>query len=105
MPRQPRYEDFVPRFMQALFGPGDRVVLARLPPGGKWRDEPFARDDAIQALLELKDEANIYFRASAFDDSGGVKRATAHGWAQFSWISTTQGGAREGEPSRRWRTV
>mgnify|MGYP003601631145 CR=1 FL=1 len=74
MPRQPRYEDFVPRFMQALFGPGDRVVLARLPPGGKWRDEPFARDDAIQALLELKDEANIYFRASAFDDSGGVEK-------------------------------
>ena len=29
MPSQPRYEDFVPRFMQALFGPGDRVVLAR----------------------------------------------------------------------------
>lgn len=74
MPAQPRYEDFVPRFMRSLFGPGDRVVLASLGPGGKWRDEPFARDDAIQALLQLKDDANMYFRASALDGSGGYEK-------------------------------
>ena len=77
MPSQPRYEDFVPRFMQALFGPGDRVVLARLPPGGGWQNEPFARDDAIQVLLGLKDEANIYFRASAHDGEDGYTKANS----------------------------
>ena len=75
MPVQPRYEDFVPRFMRSLFGPGDRVVLARLLPGGEMRNEPFARDDAIRALLELKDEANIYFRASAHDGEDGFTKA------------------------------
>ena len=70
MPDQPRYEDFVPRFMRSLFGPGDRVVMASLKPGGVMVNEPFARDDAIQALLQLGDVPNIYFRASAHDDSG-----------------------------------
>ena len=71
MPIQPRYEEFLPRFLQALFGPGDRVVLARLPPGGIWQNASHARDDAIQILLGLKDDANTYFRASAHDGKDG----------------------------------
>lgn len=74
MPAQPRYEDFVPRFIRALFGPGDRVVLVSLKPGGAIANEPFARDDAIHALLELGDVPNIYFRASAHDGTEGYQK-------------------------------
>ena len=74
MPTQPRYEDFIPRFMRALFGPGDLVVLASLKPGGVMVNEPFARDDAIQALLELGDVPNMYFRASAHDGQAGYEK-------------------------------
>ena len=74
MPAQPRYEDFVPRFMRLLFGPGDRVVVASLKPGGVMVNEPFARDDAICALLQLGDVPNMYFRASAHDGTDGYTK-------------------------------
>lgn len=67
MPCHFTYDDFVPRFMRALFAPEDRVVLGLLPQKDVFINEPFARDDAIQALLQLMDKANIYFRASAHD--------------------------------------
>lgn len=47
MPAQPRYEDFVPRFLRSLFAPGDRVVLVSLKPGGAIANEPFARDETF----------------------------------------------------------
>lgn len=89
----------MPRFLSALFGPGDRVVLARLPPGGIWRDEPFAaRDDAIQALLQLKDIANIYFRASANDGSGGYEKGNCVRIGAF-FLDVDYGKAGHAKPS------
>ena len=99
MPAQPRYEDFVPHFLRSLFGPGDRVVVARLKPGGVMVNEPFARDDAIQALLELKDDANTYFRASVFDDSGGYEKCNCvRTQAIFLDIDYGQAGHKKASP-------
>ena len=99
MPAQPRYEDFAPRFLRSLFGPGDRVVLARLKPGGAIANEPFARDDAIQALLELGDVPNIYFRASAHDGGDGfVKANCVRTQALFLDIDYGQAGHKKQSP-------
>ena len=76
MPVQPKYEEFLPRFLQALFEPGDCVNVARLVPAApgskivKRLDASYLRDDAIKFLLPNPDMSNYYFGASAVDGTG-----------------------------------
>ena len=76
MPAQSRYEEFLPRFLQALFEPGDIVNVARLVPSTlpdkevDRLDASYLRDDAIKFLLPNADMPNYYFGASAVDGTG-----------------------------------
>ena len=73
VPIQSTYEEFVPRFLRALFAPEDRVVICRLIPRQGQRPafpgNSFPRDDAFSILFAQRDIPNIYFRASAHDGS------------------------------------
>lgn len=81
MPVQPRYEELLPRFLQALFEPGDFVNVARLVPGPGGKedvrrlDASYLRDDAIKFLLPNADMPNYYFGASAVDGTGVYGKA------------------------------
>ena len=76
MPVQPKYEEFLPRFLRALFEPGDIVNVARLVPSTQPDrdvdriDASHLRDDAIKFLLPCADLSNYYFGASAVDGTG-----------------------------------
>ena len=76
MPVQPKYEEFLPHFLRALFEPGDIVNVARLVPSTQpdkevdRLDASHLRDDAIKFLLPCADLSNYYFGASAVDGTG-----------------------------------
>ncbi len=76
MPVQPRSEEFLPRFLQALFEPGDCLNVARLVPAEpgsrevRRLDASHLRDDAIKFLLPNVGMPNYYFGASAVDGTG-----------------------------------
>ena len=61
----------MPVFLEALFGPTDRVVVAQLLQDGTWQNHPLALQEAIKWALANQETPNIYFRASSHDGSRG----------------------------------
>jgi hypothetical protein len=70
-PTQPKFADFIPRFLGLLFRPEDRVVLAhRQPPqcASDWINHSDTLENVVSLLLSgYAATSNVYFRASAHD--------------------------------------
>ena len=69
------YSKFMPRFMQALFEPGELVRITHIPSKFDIRNARLKRDAAIDRLLQFEHTPNVYFACSAFNDVQGYGQA------------------------------
>ena len=74
IPCQPAFDSFITKFIGILFEPGEWVALACILSDGKWTENRYSREMAIEFLKANRCVPNLYFRASAFDNRGGFSQ-------------------------------